>query len=144
MSVTRPLPTVIGPTENALRALLVQSLSGTAISTYEAWVTMNLAANADPDGAGAASWRAAVAEGLAKPVAYVDGVVDRLRDAGLMDGAGALTDRGRAELAAARAAVGKVSSAVVEDIPQPDQETARRVLDEIRRRAERRLAPSVR
>ncbi|MDP3890824.1 hypothetical protein [Nocardioides sp.] len=144
MSATRPLPTVIGPTENALRALLVHVLSDSAICTYEAWVAMSSAANDAAEGPGAMNWRAALANRLAKPLPFVDEVVERLRKAGLIDSSGAVTDRGAAELAAARAAVGEVSSAVVADIPQPDQDVARRVLDKIRLNAEDHLRAATR
>jgi hypothetical protein len=101
MSTTRPLSTVISPTENALRALLVKTLSGTAISSYEAWVTLNSAGNAATAGPEAPSWRATVADGLVKPRAFVDEVAAGLLEAGLMEGSGALATRGELELAAA-------------------------------------------
>ena len=47
MGTARPLPTVIGPTENVLRALLARVLSTTRIQTYSAWVVMNIVDSSD-------------------------------------------------------------------------------------------------
>lgn len=60
MAAVRPLPTVIGPTETALRALLTKTLASTQIPGYSAWVILNVMSNADGDG----TWRQAVASAL--------------------------------------------------------------------------------
>ncbi|MFD2418491.1 hypothetical protein [Amycolatopsis pigmentata] len=139
MSAERALPTVIGPTENALRALLAKTLSTTAIADYEAWVTLNIVSRAAGDGADAGSRRSAVADGLRQPVTAGNDVIARLRTTKLLDEDGTLTDRGAAELAAARVAVRDVTSALVAGISDVDQETTRQVLDRIRHNAENHL-----
>lgn len=142
MPTSRPLPTVVGPTENALRALLLRTLATSPIDGYPAWVVLNAlsAAGADePD-----AWRSTTASALAVDDAALDRVVDHLRATGLVDGTGALTDAGATELAAARTAVAAATSRLVDGISDSDQETTRRVLDRMRREAGRLLdAPAV-
>lgn len=41
----RPLPTVIGPTENALRSLLSHILASTPINDYDEWVALTYTAS---------------------------------------------------------------------------------------------------
>lgn len=140
MTAVRPLPTVIGPTENALRALLTTTLATTSIDGYPAWVTLNMASKADVGGASDDSWRAAVADALKVPVGVVDGVVAQLRTVGLLADNGTLTERGAAELATAWTAVAAATSGLVAGISEADQETTRQVLDQIRRNAENALS----
>ena len=138
MTDTRPLPTVIGSTENALRALLVETLSTTAIPTYEAWVALNSAASAGVV-TDAAAWRAAVADVLAKPVSVVDGAVALLERGGLVSPDGSLTDRGTAELASARGAVREATAPLLSGVAGADLQATLRVLDGVRQSAERGL-----
>lgn len=134
MPATRPLPTVIGPTENALRALLAKTLAHTRISSYRAWVVLNAldAGRAAPD----APWRTAAAGALKVDDGVLDLVLAELRSEHLVDEQHALTAFGRAELSAARAAVAASTARLVEDLGEAEQETTRLVLDRIRRRAE--------
>lgn len=127
----RPLPTVIGSTENALRALLTATLSTTRIDGYAAWVVLNAASGA-PGG----DWRSATADALKVPTSVVDDVIERLRGDGLVDDAGGLTDDGTRELDAARAAVARATSGLVAGIDEVVQERVRRTLDQIRHNAE--------
>jgi hypothetical protein len=133
MPSTRPLPTVIGPTENALRALLTSTLSSTRISTYPAWVVANAASNAGP------TWRHEAADALKIELDGVAQIIDGLRAADLLDDGEALTDAGAVELAAARLAVAATTSRLTDGISDEEQETARLVLDRIRGNAEELL-----
>ena len=135
MSPDRPLPTLIGPTENALRALLSKTLSSTAITSYTTWVVINAASGADPDVANE-SWQNAVADALKVELIEVTGIVRDLYNGGLLDESGTLTELGAAELASARSAVRAATLRLVEGIDEVQQQTARRVLDHIRNRAE--------
>lgn len=138
MSSLRPLPTMIGPTENALRALLSRTLSTTKIKTYRSWVVMNAVGNAGGSAA-AGAWRSAVADALKIVRHDVDEVVVLLRRAGLISD-DRLTEAGEAELASARSAVAATTAQLVEGIADEDQDAARRALDQIRRRADELLA----
>lgn len=131
----RPLPTLIGPAESALRALLARTLAPTAIGGYEEWVVLNIA---DSAGAPDAALRAA-ASALKAGEDAVLAVAARMAEAGLLD-AGSLTQRGREELAAGRRIVGAVTAELVTGIDDKDQETAAAVLDSIRIRAEALLS----
>lgn len=131
MAPARPLPSVIGPTENALRALLNQTLSATLIPGYAAWVVLNSASNADS----LEDARREAADGLQADLDEIDAVFSLLRIAGLVDTAGTLTRVGAAELTTARTAVAIATRRLVEGIDDADQETARRVLDVIHSRA---------
>ena len=130
----RSLPTVIGPTENALRALLTATLSATRIDGYAAWVVLNAASRTQ-----GGDWRPATAEALKVPQSVVDDVAEGLERDGLLTGAGGPTDDGMRELEAARSAVARATSGVVAGIDDADQEQARRTLDQIRHNAEAAL-----
>jgi hypothetical protein len=132
MPVTRPLPTVIGPTENALRALLNRTLSSTRIGGYPAWVVANAASDQD------ASWREGAAASLRIEPEDLAEIVGELREAGLMDQDG-LTQSGAVQLAEARSAVAAAAAHLVDGISDGDQDVARSVLDRIRGRAEELL-----
>lgn len=132
MSSARPLPTVIGPTENALRALLTRTLSSTLIPSYPAWVVLNAVSAADSSN----DWRQRAADGLKADPDEIDGVLAELRTAGLIDDEGTLTTAGTVELTTARTAVMGTTLRLVEGIDEVEQETTRRVLDVVRRKAE--------
>ena len=137
MPSTRPLPTVTGRTENALRALLTKTLSTTAIRSYGGWVVLNaVAANASSS---EPSWRIAVADALKVEQVVIDEVLDELRSANLVDDHDAVTNFGHVELSAARAAVSATTSRLVEDLSDEEQEVTRNVLDRVRIRAEELL-----
>lgn len=138
MPSTRSLPTVIGPTENALRALLINTLSTTPIGSYPAWVALNAASRVSPS-AQRRAWIGDVADALKTDREAVDEVIDELRIRGLLAEDDALTEVGDSELGAARAAVAAATARLTEGISEDDQETARVVLDRIRDKAEELL-----
>lgn len=138
MPNVRPLPTVIGPTENSLRALLTKILSVTRIRTYPAWVVLNAASRSEAvDG----DWRSAVADALKVELEAIDDLIDQLAKAGLVGDGGLPTSLGMSELAAGRSAVSAATSHLVDGISDEAQTTARQVLDQVRRRADEMLQP---
>ncbi len=137
MADARPLPTLIGPAENALRALLTRTLSATRINNYTAWVILNAASGADAAPGG--HWKSEVADALKVEIDDVDGALLELRVAGLIDGEGALTVLGASELARGRAEVSAATARIVQGIGDDDQMIARRVLTQVRRNAEELL-----
>lgn len=138
MPAARPLPTVIGPAENALRALLSKILSTTRIKTYPAWVVLNAASNADASASGG-NWPPAVADALKVQLDDVEQILEQLRAAGLVGNDGSLTALGATELATGRSAVSAATSQLVDGVGEEEQATARRVLDHVRRKAEELL-----
>lgn len=138
MPSPRPLPTVIGPTENALRALLTSTLSFTRISTYPEWVILNAASSTHPTAPGH-GWIERAADALKIEHGAAARVVAGLRTAGLLNNDEALTDAGTAELAAARSAVAAATTRLTAGISEAEQETARVVLDRVRDNAEQLL-----
>ncbi len=131
----RTLPQVVGPTENALRALLVRELAGSPVPDYRSWVCLNVAAEAVP--------RRDLEERLARDVRSSDAaareMVDRLVALGLVGPAGGLTNAGRELLADLRARIGGTTARLMEGIPEADAATSVRVLDALRHNAEAAL-----
>lgn len=138
--MARPLPTVIGPTENALRALLARILSTTRIKTYPAWVILNAVSEAG-DAPSDGDWKRAVADALKIELSEVEGGIAQLCAAGLVGGEGSLTTLGTTELALARAAVSSATSRLVDGIGEEEQAIARDVLDHVRRKADELSRP---
>lgn len=137
MPATPSLPTVIGRTENALRALLAKTLSPTPIHSYPQWVVLN--ALASDVSAATGRWRPAATDTLKVGDDVLDEALAQLRDANLIDSDGKLTVLGGAQLAAARAAVAATTASLVESLGDDERETARTVLDHVRSRAEELL-----
>ena len=135
MPPTPPLPTVIGRTENSLRALLTQILASTRIETYPAWVVLNGAASGDADDS-KDDWRRAASDALKVEASVVDAVVAQLVQAGLVSANGAVTAEGAAELATARPAVAKATALLMEGVSEEEQAATRRVLEHVRDRAD--------
>jgi DNA-binding MarR family transcriptional regulator len=135
MASMGPLPTVIGPTENALRALLTKTLSSSRATTYPAWVILNAASSVGATSP-QRSWHHSAADALKTDLDGVAQVIEGLRSAGLLNSDEALTDAGVTELAAARLAVGATTLRLTEGISDAEQETVRSVLDRIRSNAE--------
>jgi hypothetical protein len=135
MSNARPLPPLIGRTENALRPLLVKILSTTSIKTYPAWVVLNAASSADgaqpPE-----TWKHAAADALKFEPDRLDAIIDELHVADLLGRNGALTEQGLAELTRTRSVVSATTARLVEGLDDEAQDTARLVLDHILRKAE--------
>ncbi len=125
----RPLPTVIGPTENALRSLLSHLLASTPINGYDEWVALNYTAS------GQTTVIPTVASALKIEINAAEQILERLTTRGLIADL-ALTPNGEAELLHARSAVAAATATLVEAIDEADQHTTRVVLDTIRERAE--------
>ena len=135
----RTLPTVIGPTENALRALLVRLLAATPLGSYEQWAALNLA---DRGAGDEPALVGAVADGLATDVSTATGVLRALGDTGLLDrvdGTWRPSPAGAALLTRVRAHVAEATARVVDGLPEADVATAVRVLDHVRERAHAEL-----
>ncbi|NLE78635.1 MAG: hypothetical protein GX610_03475 [Rhodococcus sp.] len=139
MPAPSTLPSIIGPTENALRALLTATLASTPIRTYPAWVVINAAPGQETDHPNR-DWRSHIADALKVTPDSVDHTLTELREAGLVDSRGSLTRLGESARASARVAVGTATSRLLGDVSAADEATARRVLEQIRARAEQLLA----
>lgn len=142
MSHERPLPTVIGATENALRAVLTAILAQTPIQSYAAWVTLSTLASRGPDNRSDPG-RPAVGHALKATAADVEHVLGQLCAAGLTNPQDALTARGEVELAAARTLVAAATGRLVDGVGHDELAITRRVLDHVRLRAEDMLKPDV-
>jgi predicted ArsR family transcriptional regulator len=130
----RPLPTVIGPTENALRALLLSVLDPSEIAGYEEWAYLNMASG------GASTDAIAAALGVAAET--VEEVTVRLAGRGLVDSSGSVSPRGHTELRHARARVADATNMITRGIDPSELAVAVRVLDLVRANAQRELASS--
>ena len=128
----RPLPTVIGPTESALRSLLSHVLASTALNGYDEWVALNHTSSQQ------AAVAAGIADALKIEVTAAETIVEQLTARGLLADL-ALTPAGDAELRTARVAVAATTADLVDGIDEADQQTTRAVLDTIRIRAEAAL-----
>lgn len=139
MNANRPLPTVIGPTENALRALLQKTLDRSPIGHYPQWVAMNLA---DRESLSAPDFTVRLAEELKGSAASADRTVQQLVNGGLMhasaDGC-TLTQSGEKSLREGRRVVKSATDRLAEGIAQQDIEITIRTLDIVRTNAEREL-----
>lgn len=133
-NTTRPLPTTIGPTENALRRLLLRQLRASPIPTYEEWAVVNLVASAQ-DG----DLVVVVTEALQVSKSTVEHTLARLDGRGLIERrdnkSWCLTEHGAAVLAPLRDRVSAMSAALVTGISEQDLHSARAVLDLVRARA---------
>ncbi len=136
----RALPTVIGPTENALRALLHQALGGSPISGYPQWVAMSVAdATGVPVGA---DLTVRLAGELKGSESDARDHVRRLVGAGLLRATAAghvLTEPGEAALREGRRLVRSATSRLTDGIAEGDIEVTVRTLDRVRANAEREL-----
>ncbi|MBD8078678.1 hypothetical protein [Cellulosimicrobium arenosum] len=128
----RPLPTVVGPTENALRALLVRTLRDTEIRGYDEWVVLSMTAGGAPPHA--------VVRALGAPDAHVSAVADALARRGLLADRTTLTARGHDVLDAARALVGHATAPLSAGIAPEHVQITTQVLDTLRTRAEHAVA----
>ena len=129
------LPPVIGTTENALRSLLRQLLSSTAIGGYDEWVYLNIRDAADD----VTRAEASVADALKQPVAAAAAARSRLFEAGLLDAAGALTQLGHDELRHGRELISATTRALTAGIEPARLRAAVEILDTVRLRAENHL-----
>jgi rhodanese-related sulfurtransferase len=127
----RSLPTIIGPTENALRALLIRALEVTRIDGYDEWVYLNLTDRHESD--------EKIAVALRSSATSVEAVAGRLRAKGFATVAG-LTDSGREQLETGQALVGTMTARLTEGLDPERVRTCMEVLDVLRDRADRELA----
>ena len=130
----RTLPAVIGSTENALRALLEQSLTPTPLD-YQGWVTLNLVDRGPGD---QATLVPALSSTLGIDVPTAGTVLRSLEARGFLavgEDCWHLAPRGTELLGELRVRVGAASARVLEGIPDTDLATATRVLDQVRERA---------
>lgn len=136
----RPLPTVIGPTENALRSLLHKTLHGSPIGNYAQWVAMNYA---DREPLGATEFTVRVAEELKDSPENTYREVRQLVSDGLLQASAAgytLTQSGQKALREGRKLVRSATSRLTDGVAELDVEATVRTLDRIRANAERELA----
>jgi hypothetical protein len=136
----RSLPMIIGPTENALRALLHRLLATTPIRSYERWVALNVIARSagSRDDAGRV-----LADGLKADAASVDSILAGLRADELINDTDddlRLSAAGAATFDRARSRIGDVTARLVHTVPPASVEIAFEVLDEVRSNAELELA----
>lgn len=131
----RPLPTIIGPTENTLRALLAKTLSPTAIRSYEEWVYLNLTA--------AGSSLTAISAALRIPEHRVEAIADELVERGLLRTRTELSESGRAELAIGRKRVTQTTELLTTGIDPQHLQICGQVLDRVRATAESLLSDAV-
>lgn len=139
MSNLRPLPTVIGPTENALRALLRRLLADTPIHSYERWVAMNTIAGRSTS---VTELTGSLTDALVVGAEVVDELLAGLESDQLTDAVGdriAISTVGDETLRRARRLVGDVTARLVGDLNPEDLAATRRVLDEIRTAAKREM-----
>ena len=138
-SPPRPLPTVVGRTENALRALLRGTLAGSDLRGYEEWAALNLVNGRAATDDVVTLVSESVAVSRERAVLLLDGMVHR----GLLgqeSGEYGMSHDGSALLAALRPRVVETTRRLLEGLSPQDVEIAVRVLDQVRARADRELA----
>lgn len=132
---TRPLPPVIGATENALRSLLTRALTGSRIDGYEEWVYLNIRDTTDRP----AEAERLITDALEQPHDRVAATRTRLVEAGLLNSDGSLTAAGHEQLDDCRQAVARTTQALVAGIAPAVLQATIDTLDTIRSRAEQLL-----
>ena len=128
----RPLPTIIGPTENALRALLVHTLADTNIASYEDWVLLNMTVGGAPTRAIATALRVSESE--------VQAAADALISQNAFSDRSTLSANGLTQLEAGRARVAKMTELLTAGIPEEHLRLCAHVLEIVRTRAESQLS----
>lgn len=130
----RPLTAEIGATENALRALLDQTLASTPIADREQWIFLNAGNGPNDDLA-----ITRVASVLKTTEDAVRAIRQRLVDAGLLTTDYALSPDGQKQLTVARQLVAKATARLTDGIDPGQLATAAAVLNTMRTRAEGHL-----
>src|SRR5579875_411133 len=129
---TRPLPPVIGATENALRALLNGVLAESSIGGFHEWVYLNIQEGAnDPLRA-----EELIADSLTQGHDAVAAIRTRLVDAGLLDVDGSLTALGREQLRSCRELVAQITQTLTDGIDPAAAQTTIETLATVRSRAQ--------
>ena len=135
-TLQRPLPTVVGPTENALRALLMRLLATTPLDSYRQWAALNLVDRHTGDHKALVGL---VVEALGVDDTDVGTILRTLEDRGLLhrvNGAWRLSPGGADLLSLERQRVAAVTARLLDGIAAADLDTAVRVLDQVRERAQ--------
>jgi DNA-binding MarR family transcriptional regulator len=144
MSTNPPFQQVLGQTEKALNAILDRQLAGTGLTEHH-WITLTLTVS----GGGTLEHDqliGRVADALKGSEAQAQTLVTELSNAGLLDAAGGnrsvvtVTPAGRQLHTRIRAAVTEITERMWGDVPAEDLDTASRVLNTIRARANAELA----
>ncbi|HEX5332201.1 MAG TPA: hypothetical protein VFW79_06120 [Cellulomonas sp.] len=131
----RSLPAVIGPTENALRALLLRLLAATPLDSYEQWAALNLV---DRTPGADQALIGAIGAGLVIDDADARAVLHSLAGTGLLhrvDDTWQVSPTGAGLLSRERRRVAEATGRLVDGIPDTDLVTAVSVLDQVRARA---------
>ena len=123
----RTLPTVIGPTENSLRRLLLSILTPSDLRDDKEWAYLNLTAGGAPPSAILTTMGINSTELRAIRVA--------LGERGLVDASGELTPSGLETLAQLRPKVAEMTERLMAGIDDADAQVAVRLLDTMRRNA---------
>lgn len=133
----RPLPAVIGSTENALRALLLQLLAATPLDGDREWVALNLVDRSADDGTSPLD---VVGGGLGLGESDVVSLLRSLEGKGLLHRAQddwRISPRGTEVLTGGRERVAAATAHLVDGIADADLATAVRVLDRVREQADK-------
>jgi hypothetical protein len=136
---TRPLPTLIGPIENALRALLGSLVAASPVPTYEEWAVMNLVASSEID-----DQVGAILDGLQCSGFEAAAILTALSTRGLIeerDERWFLTTYGVSVLEPLRVCVASVSSTLTAGIDDRELDAARRVPRKRAEESDRRSPP---
>lgn len=134
------LPAVIGPTENALRALSHRLLAQTSIRSYERWVVLNMIAGS---AASRDEVRRALVDALQVDPTRVDSILTDLASEGWISEAHdrlLVSPDGAAMLDRARSHVTEVTARLTHSASPGAIDVALHVLDTLRSSAERELA----
>ena len=128
----RPLPPVVGATENALRALLEDVLSETSIGGYSEWVYLTIRIRADDS----SPVEDLVSTALKEPLAAVEVLRTRMTEAGVLHADGSLTSYGRDQFDHGRELISSMTRSLTAGIDEEALTITIGTLDTIRERAE--------
>ena len=124
----RALPTVIGPTEIALRSLLQSILTPSDVNDDREWAYLNLTAGGTP--------QSAILSTMGIRSTELRAIRAELGTRGVIDGKGELTPSGFEALAQLRPKVAEMTERLMKGIDDTEAQVAVRVLDAIRRNAD--------
>lgn len=138
----RSLPSAIGGTENALRALLELVLEHSGIDGYDEWVALNIVDRTRSTTDAIDEIARALATSRTEAGRAVDALVGKRLVTVLRDSSEPSAS-GRALLAELRARIGEATRGLVDGLDDADLETTLRVLDHLRDAATRAMASQV-
>jgi len=131
----RPLPAVLGSTENALRSLLAELLRTTELASYEEWVALTLV---DRHGSDETAALDAIADNLAVDADAGRDPLLSLEDKGILhrvDGSRRVSPRGATLLLETRRRVTSTTAPLVEGISAEDLAVTVAILEQVGSRA---------